>query len=125
MKPSTREYKVDGATLVLYTGSPLKLTIAQSIAASYVSEGDLYIMAVAGFWIMEGLLAEYETDPEKYPSISEYLKKREGLAYPRRWDLYLDTVQANELELLRLAHDTTRQHVLETMTGTPLDQKKS
>lgn len=125
MKALAQEYKAEGIKLMLLVGSPVKLALARNYVKSQVPLEELFLMAAGGFWILEGLIIEYEVDQSKYPTLYKYLEEREGFGLPRRWKHYLETIQDEDLEVLRVAYEGTRKSIFETLADVPLEEKKS
>lgn len=129
MKPSKplflQRYALEGAVIEINSGSPVKERIVKEFLRSKFGENaNLNLMAFAGFWIMEGTIQDMELDAAKFPSLYAYFANRDG-SLDERWEHYENLVQEDELDLLRMAYDGTRRHVLETMADAPFDEKKS
>lgn len=124
-----RLFEHEGSSLYLHSGNPIKERIAKDVVLRMnpqLNEADLSKMIYAGFWIMEGSLGAFDIDLEKYPNLNQYLKAREMLTILQRWELYIfSEYSSEELDLLRLAYDATRSHLLETMQGVSDEEKKS
>lgn len=123
-----RLFEHEGSSLYLHSGNPIKEQIAKDVITGklpYLSNAKLNTMSYAAFWILEGSLESYDLDPEKYPSLNQYLSEREKLPLLERWELYITCVDDSELDILRLAYDATRRHKFETLADAPLEEKKS
>lgn len=118
-------YESNGASIWINSGSTVKERIVKEfLRGKFGADINLNQMMFAGFWIIEGTIHSIEVNAEKYPSLSQYCTGREG-SLGDRLEFYMEYVQEDELDIIRLAHDATRRHVLETMTEAPIEEKKS
>lgn len=118
-------YDFVGGCLRLHSGTPVNAVAVESFVEGKVGSGEQNKYQHAAFWVLEGLLFDYELDPAVTPTLHYYLANRGGKSLEERWEFYGNTLDHEECLHVTNAYVKTRRHVMETEAEDSVEEKKS